>query len=116
MVKCEICHKYRAIFKIRETDTNTIRYTCDWCEKPNQELLEILDLDEEDKNNKTPEYGRLHFVKSTRLPSVCRECKNIMPVGSECYNQAIHTLPFPTPSKLCLTCAKLQIVKGVKIA
>lgn len=115
-MKCEICHKYRAMFKIRETDTGKIKYTCDWCEESNQELIEVLDLDEENKKNKEPDYGRLHLVKKTRLNSVCRECKKIMLAGSECYNQAIHTLPFPTPSKICLACGKIQIAKGVKIA
>ena len=104
------------MFKIKEIDTGKIKYTCDWCENSNQELVEVLDLDEEDKHNKKPEYGRLHLVTKTRLNAVCRECKTIIYIGSECYNQAIMTLPYPTPSKLCKNCADIQIKNGIEIA
>lgn len=124
-MKCQKCPKYDAQFEMFDTTTGETINICSFCESDREDdyvLLKVLGVIEEpefvpnpkDKNlnnfnsrlvvSDGVSYGRLHIVGKTRKAALCRVCKKVIPVGSKCYNQAIMTEPYPTPTKVCLNC------------
>jgi len=59
------------------------------------------------------EFGRLHFVKSSRKIYNCRICSKEIQLKDSCFRQSINNLGFfPVSSRVCLWCAKTLINEG----
>jgi hypothetical protein len=109
---CQLCNKEEARFKVKDRRDGSELCICEWHEDNNYNLVEYLEVN---KPKPEEEFGRLHLVKKTKKLFDCRICKQEIAAGSACYTQSIHTIPFPTPSRLHLECAQEQIEKGVEI-
>lgn len=62
--------------------------------------------------------GRLHLVKSSKKEFPCRECGNVIPVGSQSFRQHVYPggrTAFPIDSRVCDNCSKPMIQIGIEI-
>ena len=125
--KCEICNKHEAKFKIKNTLDGSILLICEWCEEDHFELIEPLNPENQEPQEKQehedpeetekPKLGRLHLVENPRTEKVCRECKVVCEKGMPRYNQSTHSIPFPTPSVVCIKCGDQGVKeKGWEVA
>jgi len=61
--------------------------------------------------------GRLHLIKKCLKDSICRECNEKISKGSLCYRQNVYgDGPFSKQTKVCSSCAEIQIQQGIEIA
>jgi len=72
----------------------------------------------EDIAEKQDQLGSLKPVGKVRKEFICRECKEIFPIGSPCYNQNDYRdvkAFFPVPTKVCVECAEKLIADGAEV-
>jgi len=61
----------------------------------------------------TSDFGRLHFIKSSRLLSKCRVCSKEIQIKESCFRQSVNNQGFfPQISRVCIICAKKLVEEG----